>query len=225
MSLSGFSRGLNSAILQDIEDRNNGGAGIFGWFRLQGHGSSARVRFLHTDENDPNLIAVYEHTLDRSKPPYNVTCLGRENGCPLCEQGDKPSLKVYFLLWNYDATPDKDGNVRHIQVWKRGSRDVQNILGLIQEYGNLNSRDYKIVRQGTTMQNTSYQFFARDKSDFEFSDDVSNLDPIVEAVIRLVEPKTRDEIITLANGGSLESKNVEPVKPIDNVEKKAKFPF
>lgn len=226
-NMAGVVRGLTQDVREDIDARNSaGGSGSFGWFKLARHGDSALVRFLFADDQDKNLIAVYEHALKRQTAPFNVTCIGKKDGCPLCEKGERNSLKAYFLLWNYAEAEKKangDENARPIQVWKRGTRDINNILGLIAEYGKLNERDFKIQRQGSTVQNTAYQFFPKDRSDFAHQEDVAEaLEPVVEGVLKLVAPKSVEDILTLAAGGSLKSEDDDKVqgvqKPADGYD-------
>lgn len=222
MSFDAVVRGLGG--LKD--ELNRSGGGSFGWFKLQGHGAVAEVRFLFGDENDPNLIAVWEHSLPgRTQAPYNVTCLGPET-CPLCAQGKRRSLQVYIPLWNYEVGEQMrkgDQDARPIEIWKRGKRDINNILGLIQEYGPMKERDYKIQRHGTKMENTSYQMFPRDKTPFAYADYVNeHLPGIIEGVLNMVAKKTPEEITILMNGGSLnpssDDSGVTPVNPNDDFD-------
>lgn len=213
---------VTRGLSQIKEELNRQPAGTFGWFKLKGNGSSAIVRFLFKDDQDQNLIAVWEHALrGRSEPPYHVTCLGKET-CPICAQGNRPSLQVYIPLFVYDEAAKMeqgDDKARPIMIWKRGKRDTTTLLGLIQEYGDLTARDFKITRTGTTMENTAYHIFPKDASPFRYADYVAERLPgVIESVLNMVAKKTREEVITLMNGGSLRQQqdNVIPTQPPKN---------
>lgn len=124
----------------------------FDFFSLKNDGDSARVRFLHTNDEDLELALVHKVEID-GKERW-VECL--EDGCPLCESHGRPALKLFLFL--YDHSDDK------IKVWERGATMVDSMLGFIDKYGDLNNRDYEIVRHGKKGDNkTSYQLFPEDK--------------------------------------------------------------
>jgi len=129
-----------------------GGSGI-GFFSLKDDGDRAVVRFLHEDDKDLDLFVVHEIEID-GKKTY-VECL-QDESCPICRAGKRPSLKVFFSLYSYQD--------EKILVWDRGPGIIDQILGFIDKYGFLNSRDYEIVRHGKAKDTkTSYQLFPEDK--------------------------------------------------------------
>lgn len=160
-------KGLQSLITQ----YENAGGGDFvktGWLKgLKDDGDTITGRILlkgktGTDElgNPTYDLPVYEVHQNIEIDGYNrdVNCLG--DGCPYCLDGDHPSLKVYIPI--KPATVAEKDPV--IQVWKRGLGDIKKILSLIEEYGELNARDWKIKRigkKGNTK--TTYEFYPKDK--------------------------------------------------------------
>jgi hypothetical protein len=110
------------------------------------------------------LIGVYEHTEQINGKWKTLTCLDRNYGkqgeCPLCLADKRPSFRVYI--------PVLDREDNKVKIFK-ASKDVTNqIIGLSQEYGDLTSRDYKVIRSGSRL-NTSYQFFPKDPSKEDLS--------------------------------------------------------
>lgn len=63
---------------------------------------------------------------------------------------------------------DEKDKEKQLQLWERGITDIKTLLGLIEEYGDLNARDIKIRRSGAKGSlKTTYQFFPKDKSERE----------------------------------------------------------
>ena len=93
------------------EVREQMGKRLFRFF-LSGDGAEARVRFL-TEEP----INFYEHTVKTyrgGKERYeNVLCSG-DDDCGYCQDGDKPSFKGAFLIWDYSEFETKDKNGKKI---------------------------------------------------------------------------------------------------------------
>jgi hypothetical protein len=111
------------------------------------------VRFLHKDYEDLNIYLAHKVTIN-GKERW-VDCTGDET-CPLCLAGSRPQLKMFLLL--IDRT---DGQIK---LWERGQKFFPTMMNLIREYGHLDERDYKIVRNGAKGDtNTTYSLFSRDK--------------------------------------------------------------
>jgi hypothetical protein len=128
------------------------------FFTLKDDGDTATVRFLHTDDQDLELILVHKVEID-GKEKW-VECL--EDGCPFCanENIGRPTLKLFMIL--VDHEDDK------IKCWERGASMVDFFLGYIDKYGHLNNRDYEIVRHGKKGSNkTQYQLFPCDPGPLE----------------------------------------------------------
>lgn len=150
------------------EVRENMNKRLFRFF-LTGDGAEARIRFL-TEEP----INFNEHTIKVNrggKERYdNVLCCG-DDGCPYCENGDRPSFKGAFLIWDYSTFEAKDKNGKKkkvkgsLKLYIAGTRVLSQLDRLSSRYG-LTSRDYEISRTGTGT-DTSYMF--------ERTDEVSKL--------------------------------------------------
>lgn len=138
--------------------RENAGKRLFRFF-LQKDGDEALVRFL-TEEP----ITFYEHMISRGNRYDPYICIG--DGCPHCDNGDRPSFKGAFLL--YDKRPyeytDKSGKQHkgdgQIRLYVQGTRVLSQLDRLSSRYG-LIGRDYIISRSGSGTA-TSYMF-ERDK--------------------------------------------------------------
>lgn len=162
--------------------------------------SSAIVRFI-TPGNE--ILSTFEHVEQFGGQWRTVPCLGKAE-CPLCQAGYKPQFRSYMLV--IDRSDNK------VKLFKASKRVMKSIIGLIEEYGDLTSRDYKIFRQGDKLE-TTYQFFPKDVT-------VQNLDgfdiPDLEDMIRTY---SREEIIGMMSGG------VGNVAPANNLPPAEGFPF
>jgi hypothetical protein len=133
--------------------KGNGGERIPFFDSLKNDGDSCLVRFLHKGEDDLNVYVV--HKVKINDKDRWVECTGDET-CPLCMAGSRPQLKMFLLL--VDRT---DGQIK---LWERGQKFIPTMINLIKEYGNLDERDYKIVRNGAKGDTaTTYTLFNRDK--------------------------------------------------------------
>jgi hypothetical protein len=131
------------------------------WFSLKDDGDTAVVRFnvkgkTTDDEYDFDVYEVHEAEIDGFKK--KIKCLG--NDCPMCEAGQRPSLKVWIPLFNKsESDPEKQE-----QVWERGLTEIKKLMSLCEEYGDLDARDFKVKRSGKKgSTKTAYEFFPKDK--------------------------------------------------------------
>jgi hypothetical protein len=152
-------------------------------------GESKVIRFLLPVEE---INSVYEHTLDMGNYFTTFTCRNDEHGtgdCPAC------SAKLKRIFKSYIPVIDKtDGN--KVKILLAGVKMGAQIIGLIEEYGDLTKRDFKIQRIGSKINNTTYQFFAKDPSNLElasFIDEIPQLDTILAI-------KSSEEISNLLGG-------------------------
>lgn len=136
---------------------------------MLGDGAEARVRFL-TEEP----INFNEHTVKTyrgGKERYDSVLCSGDDSCPHCEDGDKPSFKGAFLIWDYSEYESKDKNGKKkkvrgsLKLYVAGTRVLSQLDRLSNRYG-LTSRDYEISRTGTGT-DTSYMI--------ERTDEVSKL--------------------------------------------------
>lgn len=163
-------------------------------------GESTEIRIIQPLDE---LISVYEHTEKINGNWINVRCLGKDE-CPLCKAGKRASFKTYIPVYDF-----KD---KKVKILKASKRVGLTIVGLAEEYGDLTKRNFKILRQGEG-NNTNYQFFPRDPSEF----DMSEIElPDISAFI---EPKTPEEIENLINQKAYD------VEPSDYDDGDGDFPF
>lgn len=143
-----------------------------GWFSLKDDGDSATVRMLHkgqigtepdgSPKYDLDVLEVHKMDVDGSGRDRTILCKGED--CEICKSGNKAQLRMFLQMINLDEK-DKE---KQLQLWERGITDIKQILGIIEEYGDLNSRDIKIKRSGAKGSlKTTYQYFPKDKSERE----------------------------------------------------------
>lgn len=162
-----------------IADANKGSAN---YLKLK-DGESTVIRFIQ----DPSeIVSVWEYSIQVGGKWRNVTALPKGE-CPLFAAGKRAGFKSYLIV--HDKTDDK------VKIFKANKDVGQQILGLIEEYGDLNGRDFKILRQGEKI-NTKYQFFARDKSEFDFEAVAEQIPNIEE----MVAPMTAEAMKAMMNG-------------------------
>ena len=131
------------------ENREKAGKNLWRFFLTQ-DGDEADVRFL-TEEP----VTFYEHTIKGmkgGKETYDtVICSG--DSCPLCANGDKPTFKGAFLI--FDKRPveftDKDGKKKksegQLRLYVQGARVLSQLDRISSKYG-LTNRTITIVRLG-----------------------------------------------------------------------------
>lgn len=149
-------------------------------FFLGEDGEEADVRFL-TEEP----INFYEHTIKITKggkEKYDTTICTREIGdCPLCDNGDKPSFKGAYLV--YDMRPyeytDKDGKKKkgkgQLKLYVQGTRVLSQLDRLSERYG-LTNRTYTITRTGSGT-STTYMFDRGDEEGKLSDSEIKNMLP------------------------------------------------
>lgn len=145
-------------------------------------GESKVIRVLIPDEE---IISVYEHTEQFSGRWKTVTCLGQAD-CPLCKAGRQAIFRSYIPVLDRD-----DGD--RVKIFKASKTVGVQLSGLVDEYGPLRNRDYKILRNGDRF-NTTYQFFPKDPTPVDFDKyDIPNIEEIVK-------PLSVEEIQNLMHG-------------------------
>jgi len=167
------------------ENREKAGKQLYRFF-LSKDGDEAQLRFL-TEEP----INFDEHTLKVIKGGKerfeSAICTANLGNCTYCDDGDKPSFRGAFLV--YDKRPyeytDKDGKKKSskgsIRLYVQGARVLSQLDRLSERYG-LTTRDYIVTRSGNGQQ-TSYMF--------DRTDEVSKLTP--EEIKNMLPEKLRDE--------------------------------
>ena len=158
--------------LGDLINKYDNQGAKAGWFSLKDDGDSATVRMLHKGQigtepdgapkHDLDVFEVHKLDVDGSGKDRTVLCKGED--CEICKSGSKAQLRMFLQMLNLDEK-DKE---KQLQLWERGITDIKQILGIIEEYGDLNSRDIKIKRCGAKNSlKTTYQYFPKDKSERE----------------------------------------------------------
>jgi len=152
---------------------------------LKNDGDIAKVRFLHEDDQDLELVLVHKVQIEEKEKW--VECL--EENCPFCEAYGRPQLKLFMIC--IDRADDK------IKSWERGPTMVDFMLGFIDKYGHLNNRDYEIKRHGKKGDTkTSYQLFP--DPDRDSDEEIAKLPerpPVYgRFVLQLTEEQMREHI-------------------------------
>lgn len=144
------------------------------YFSLQNDGESAVVRFLHQDINDFEVLDV--HNIKLGGYNRKINCLRTPNGskeeCALCsanvydeERGAYayPLQRKFFIhLLRYD-----NPQTATAQVWERSKDYIKKLHQLVEDYGPLCDRLYKIVRHGAAgAMDTTYDILPLDKDRF-----------------------------------------------------------
>ena len=132
------------------ENREKAGKNLWRFF-LSSDGDEADVRFL-TEEP----VTFYEHTVKTmkgGKEAYDTVVCSGDDSCPLCANGDKPTFKGAFLIWDkrpFEFT-DKDGKKKtgdgQLRLYVQGARVLSQLDRISSKYG-LTNRTITIVRLG-----------------------------------------------------------------------------
>lgn len=170
-------------------------------------GKPAEIRVLTPADE---IIGIYEHTVQIGGQWKTATCLGK-GVCPLCVTGDRASFKAYLCV--LDRTDNR------VKYWKISKTVALQLYGLVEEYGDLSARDFKVSRQGEKLQ-TTYQFFPRDPKEEDLSQfELPNLE-------ELVKPMTREAMIAMMSGGISANQNNEQQQEQPSGDKDSKsYPF
>ena len=147
------------------------------------NGESAVVRFLQKPED---IVGVWEYTEQINGKWQTITALPKEE-CPLFAAGKRAGFKTYLVV--LDRSDDK------VKIFKASKTVARQLIGLIEEYGDITARDFKIQRTGEKL-DTTYQFFPRDPSPMDLAPYADQIPDVEE----MVKPMTREAILALMNG-------------------------
>ncbi len=167
------------AIKSAVENSNNG----VPYLKFKANEAKV-IRFLQPVEE---LISVYEHVEEFKIGWRTITCIRKENGCPLCKAAFNPIFHTYIPLI------DKSDQNK-VKIFKVGVKVGDQFMGLIKEYGDITKRDFKILKTGEKLK-TQYHFFAKDPS----PEDWSKVE--IPDIEKLVQPKSISEIESILAGG------------------------
>lgn len=180
-----------------------------GFFQLKNDGDTAIVRIMHDSIEDFDLLSV--HTIQMGANKYRkVNCLRNSpyepiENCPFCEVNKPVSGRFFVHLLQYDK--DAQGNVVvKPVVWDRAkSQFAPKLKSLIEEYGPLSQRLFKVKRTGAAgATNTTYDLIPCDKEIFNDNnypikqDAFTNYDVLGTMVLN----KTAPEMVTYIQTGS-----------------------
>lgn len=178
-----------------------------GFFSLKNDGDDAIVRILHNSVDD--FVMMSCHTIEMDGKYRKINCLRGPRDpmqmCPLCEAGaGKLQQRMFIYLLHY--VKDENGNIVVLpKIWERSVAFAKTIKGLIDEYGPLEKRVFKIRRQGAagSMQ-TTYTVLPQDSAIYpeaQFPIDKSGFDGY-NVLGTLVMNKSYEECVSFVRTGS-----------------------
>ena len=144
-------------------------------------GGHVIVRFLIPSDE---IVGAYEHTLNIGTGWRTVFCPG-EATCPICSSGKKPSFRAHIPLLDRES--------KKVKVLKASKDMLKTLSSLIEEYGELTERDFKIVREGEKLQ-TTYRFYSKDAS----KEDLSQY--TIPNIEDRLKPHSRETILNILSG-------------------------
>lgn len=192
------------------------------YFSLANDGDSAIVRFLHTDINDFEVLDVHEIQLGGFN--RKVNCLKTPNGskdeCPICQVNtfdeDKNGFthplrrKMFIHMLKYD-----NPQTCVEQVWERGKDYIKKLHQLVEDYGPLHTRLYKVVRHGAkNSTDTTYDILPLDKDRFNpdlyvFNKDQLNYEKALGSIVLNETNESMKQYLETGNFSSFKGKTEE----------------
>ena len=158
-----FQRGYETAREEkkrQDEVREQSGKRLYNLF-LKDDGDEAQVRFL--TEEPVNFYAHNIKSVRGGNDRFDTYVCTQDDDCPFCEEGDRPSYKGAYLVYDKRTIETKDpktGKKKKIngqlRLYIQGMRVISQLDRLSSRYG-LTKCDYIIARVGKG-QNTSYTF-------------------------------------------------------------------
>lgn len=176
-----FKRGYEAAREEkkrQDENREKMSKGLWRFF-LAKDGDEATVRFL-TEEP----ITFYEHSVRTTvggKERYDSVICTQDDDCPYCENGDRPTFKGAFLVWDTREFEAKDKNGKKkkvkgsLKLYVQGTKVLSQLDRLSQRYG-LTNREYTISREGSGT-STTYLIDRGDELDKLSKKEIENMLP------------------------------------------------
>ena len=172
-SSSLFQRGYDPARAEkhrQDEAREQSSKRLYNLF-LKEDGDEATVRFL--TEEPVNFYAHNIKTTRGGKEFYEMVACSQDDNCEICEDGDKPSYKGAYLVYDRRTFEKKDKNGKKVKVngsiriYIQGMRIIGQLDRLSSRYG-LTKYDYTITRNGSG-QSTTYMFDREPESNAKVS--------------------------------------------------------
>lgn len=172
-SSSMFQRGYEPAREEkhrQDEAREQSSKRLYNLF-LKEDGDEATVRFL--TEEPVNFYAHNIKTVRGGKEYYDMVACSQDDDCEICADGDKPSYKGAYLVYDKRTFERKDKNGKKVKVngsirlYVQGMRIIGQLDRLSNRYG-LTKYDYTITRNGNG-QSTTYMFDREPESNAKVS--------------------------------------------------------
>lgn len=158
-----FNRGYGAAREEkerQDQAREARGKRLYNLF-LANDGDEAQVRFL--TEEPLNFYAHNVRTVRGGRERFDTVVCTQDGNCPYCEDGDKPSYKAAFLVYDrrkFKVEDSKTGKKKtvngQVRLYVQGVRIVSQLDRISSKYG-LTKCDITIARVGSG-QNTTYTF-------------------------------------------------------------------
>lgn len=199
------------------------------YFSLADDGDSAIVRFLHTDINDFEVLDV--HNIPLGGFNRKINCLKTSNGskdeCVICqaniyneEKGSYtyPLQRKFFIhMLRYD-----NPQTATEQVWERSKDYIKKLHQLVEDYGPLHTRLYKVVRHGAKgSTDTTYDILPLDKDrynpdNFVFDTKQLNYEKALGGIVLNESNESMRQYLETGNFASFKKRDEVTPRPSQN---------
>lgn len=163
-----------SEYVNYVENKDNNSQNRVGFFKLN-IGESALVRFNISNLND--IYGAFVHTYSTGNGKFETSsCLGKEQGCPICIKGIFPSRRAFIqLLVSYIDKKTNEKSECQSVIWSRSMSFVQMINKKLEDLGDLRNIVFRVDRIDKNTYNVEYiiqkpefdELLPRDFSSFE----------------------------------------------------------
>lgn len=178
----------------------------FSFFSLRNDGDEAVVKFVYNSEEEFDLVNV--HVLKIDDRYRKIHCLRKPfeptENCPLCNAGERPTIKFFVKLIEY--TQAEDGSIIATpKVWERSLTFAKLLKSYFREYGDINEHVFKIKRHGARGDvSTTYDVIFANPKIFKPEMYVNNPEAFkdLDIVKILVNGKSKEEMDAYLNTGS-----------------------
>lgn len=137
---------INYSSWQQYSNRSNNQVDFFS---IKEDGGSAIVRFMESDPNDYEIIAL--HNVKDGQKFKKISCIRNPydpiDNCPLCSDGNKVQYRFFVKLLKYE---NENGEiVTKSCVWERPMAFAEKLNSLVEEYGDLKDNLFRVVKHGS----------------------------------------------------------------------------
>lgn len=203
----------NRVAEQEARGEQRGNGPRVGYFSLKNDGEEAIVRFCHDTPEDFELLAV--HTIrDENGRMKNINCIRSPKDpidmCPMCEAGEKVSLKIFIHLIQYER--GEDGKiVGKPKIWSRSSAYAKKLAGLMTDYGSLKDCIFKVRRSGAAgSKQTDYSINFQSERVYPesvYTKEGMEVFDTFTALGNHVADKSYEDMFAMVNGGEAQPAN------------------